>query len=185
MVAVDFIIDNLDIMNHEKRILEEKKRKKYELVVLVSTDFIKSNSPLHISEALYQKVFSFVKSSEIAKSNPEHAISFQCYEYIKQRIIDDMPWLDFNDNLTFGKHNGLSLREAISKDASWVVWAINNNLIKVYDEVVVSAKSNDSIQQSEKRIKRPCSYSRGYNRHSNWSMQDDSDFASAFDWGCQ
>lgn len=172
---------------------QELKRCIEELVVLTCVSFMRENPNLTILEinndGFYGKLIQYIKQNTSLNTELRErpfGFSMRCKEYLMQKVYDNMPWMDFSDTITFGKHKGQTIRTILSKDAQWIKWAINQKAIKVYDNVRDESIKLYLTQRNEMLSERRRTYTpRKYNNRSNWSMQDDSDFASAFDWGSQ
>lgn len=57
----------------------------------------------------------------------------------------DPPKVDLDYEFTFGKHRGEVLSDVLAKDAAYLLWAVENDVIEVGNDLL------DAIQQAARR----------------------------------
>lgn len=48
-----------------------------------------------------------------------------------------------SDVLTFGKHNGLSIRSILLDDPSYILWLHEQGIVEFPDDIILEAEEND------------------------------------------
>lgn len=53
-----------------------------------------------------------------------------------------------SDVLTFGKHNGLSIRSVLLDDPSYILWLHEQGIVEFSDDIIIEAEENDDREYS-------------------------------------